>query len=118
MLDIAWNLPTSEQALADLEGVPPKLVTRVGHEIIDAINQSTNDARDYEPPRPPDEAQKALVKRMQAKVVSRADELGIVAEGLASKRALTAVIIGGTRNSRVFTGWRAELIGNELLELL
>ena len=118
LLDIAWNLPTSEQALADLEGVPPKLVTRVGHEIIDAINQSTNDARDYEPPRPPDEAQKALVKRMQAKVVSRADELGIVAEALASKRELTAVIIGGTRNSRVFTGWRAELIGNELLELL
>jgi ribonuclease D len=55
---------------------------------------------------------------MQAKVASRADELGIVAEALASKRELTAVIIGGTRNSRVFTGWRAELIGNELLELL
>jgi ribonuclease D len=118
LLDIAWNLPTNERALADIEGVPPKLVKRVGHEIIDAINTSTDEARDYEPPRPPDEAQKALLKAMQARVASRADELGIVAECLASKRELAAVIIGGTRNSRVFSGWRAELVGNELLELL
>ena len=46
------------------------------------------------------------------------DDGNETAEALASKRELTAVIIGGTRNSRVFTGWRAELIGNELLELL
>ena len=60
----------------------------------------------------------ALLKAMQAKVSKCADELGIAAESVASKRELAAVIFGGTRESRVFSGWRAELVGNELLELL
>ena len=118
LLDIAWNLPKNGQALTDIQGVPSKLVKRVGQEIIDAINKSADDEGNYQPPRPPDEAQKALLKTMQAKVAACADELGIAAESVASKRELSAVIIGGTRNSRVFSGWRAELVGNELAELL
>ena len=118
LLDIAWNPPQNEKALANIQGVPSKLVKRVGQEINDAIEKSAEDARDYQPPQPPDEGQKAMLKAMQAKVASCADELGIVAETVASKRELSAVIIGGTRNSRVFTGWRGELIGNELAELL
>ena len=55
---------------------------------------------------------------MQAKVAACAHELGIAAESVASKRELSAVIISGSRDSRVFSGWRAELVGNELLELL
>lgn len=118
LLDIAWNLPQSEQALAGIKDVPPKLVNRVGHEILDAVRKSEADARDYQPPQPPDESQKSLLKAMQAKVAACADELGIAAESVASKRELSAVIISGARDSRVFNGWRAELVGNELLELL
>ena len=55
---------------------------------------------------------------MQAKVAACAADLGIAAETVASKRELSAVVITGNRKSRVFSGWRAELIGAELLELL
>ncbi len=55
---------------------------------------------------------------MQARVADCADALDIAAETVASKRELSAVIIGGTRNSRLFNGWRADLIGDSLLELL
>jgi len=118
LLDIAWNLPGSEKALAGIQGVPEKLVKRVGHELLDAVARSERDERDDQPPRPPDEQQKKLLKEMQARVADRATGLGLAAETLASKRELSAVIIGGTRDSRLFRGWRAELIGNELANLL
>ena len=47
-----------------------------------------------------------------------AKELGLAAETVASKRELSAIIISGSRKSRVFGGWRAELIGDDLLDLL
>jgi ribonuclease D len=118
LLDIAWNLPETEAAMVDIQGVPPKLVNRVGRQLLELIAASAQDDGGYNPPRPPDEAQKALLKEMQSRVAACAKELDIAAETLASKRELSAVINSGNRNSRVFGGWRAELIGNELLALL
>ncbi len=118
LLDIAWNLPDSEAALADIQGVPPKLVRRVGQQLLEEVARSAQDNGGYQPPRPPDEGQKALLKEMQARVAECAGDLGIAAETVASKRELSAVIIAGNRQSRVFGGWRAELIGSELLSLL
>jgi ribonuclease D len=118
LLDIAWNLPVSEAAMADIQGVPPKLVKRVGHHLLGLLAASAQDDGSYSPPRPPDERQKALLKEMQSRVAACAAELDIVAETIASKRELGAVIISGSRNSRVFSGWRAALIGDELLALL
>lgn len=118
LLDIAWNLPRSDAELANIKGVPSKLVKRVGHHLLEAVAKSAKDSATYKPPRPPDEGQKALLKEMQARVAACAAELDIAAETLASKRELSAVIIGGNRESRLFSGWRAELIGDELLSLL
>lgn len=118
LIDIAHRLPATEAELADIEGVPAKLVRRVGHQLLDAVADSAGDRRDYRPPRPPDEEQKALLKAMQARVRSCAEELGIAAETLASRRELSAVVVAGNRKSRVFDGWRAALIGDELRELL
>ena len=43
-----------------------------------------------------------------------ADALGIAAETVASKRELSAIIISGNRESRVFSGWRKDVIGDAL----
>ncbi len=118
LLEIAWNLPRRESELAALDGIPPKLVKRVGHELLAAVAAAVDEASAYTPPRPPNESQKALLKEMQAKVAACAEDLGIAAETVASKRELSAVVIVGNRKSRVFSGWRAELIGEELLGLL
>lgn len=118
LLGIAYHLPDSETAMADIQGVPPKLVNRVGRQLLELVTASADDNEGYSPPRTPDEEQKALLKEMQARVAACAEELHIAAETLASKRELSAVIISGTRHSRVFSGWRAELIGNDLMSLL
>jgi ribonuclease D len=118
LLDIAHRMPRSEAELADINGVPPKLVRRVGRRLLDEITASAKDDERYRPPRPPDESQKTLLKAMQARVAACAADLGIAAETLASKRELSSIIIAGNRSSRLFDGWRAELIGTELLGLM
>jgi len=118
LLDIAYNLPSSEKQLSNIQGVPAKLVGRVGTQIIDAVGASKNDEDGYRPPQPPDETQKALLKEMQAQVADCAKGLDLAAETVASKRELSTVIISGNHDSRVFTGWRKDLIGDSLLQML
>ena len=118
LLEIAYRLPGSEAELARIEGLPSKLLNRTGKDLLQAVAAASADEHDYRPPRPPDERQKALLKDMQARVQKRADELDIAAETLASKRELVAAIVSDNRDSRVFSGWRRDLIGNDLLALL
>lgn len=118
LLEIAYQLPSSEDKLARIEGLPPKLLARIGKDLLRAVNASADDENSYSPPRPPTEAQKALLKEMQTRVARCAEELGIAAETLASKRELAAVIVSGRQDSRVFTGWRREIVGEDLLALM
>ena len=118
LLDIAYNLPSNESQLAKIEGLSPKVASRVGSQLIVAVGKSENDENGYQPPQPPDEAQKALLKEMQSQVADCARDLDIAAETVASKRELSSVIISNNRDTRVFTGWRKELIGDQLLQLL
>jgi ribonuclease D len=118
LLDIAYNLPASERQLVEIDGIPPKLVSRVGKQLIETVATSKGSEDTYQPPRPPDEGQKTLLKEMQAQVAECAKDLDLAAETVASKRELSSVIISGDRETRVFSGWRRGLIGERLLQLL
>lgn len=118
LVDIAFRLPGNERELAQIDSMPTKLVQHVGSDIVAAVARSADDSSDYRPSGPPDEEQKLLLKKMQSIVAECANDLGIAAETIASKKELSSVIIGGNRKSRVFNGWRKGLIGNELASLL
>ena len=118
LLDIAYNLPSTEKQLAGINGISPKLIGRAGKQLIEAVGASKDDKSGYEPPRPPNEAQKSVLKEMQALVAECAKDLDLAAETVASKRELSSVIISGNRDTRVFSGWRRDLIGERLLQLL
>ncbi len=118
LLDIAYKLPSRISELAAIDGMPPKLLQRNGRKMLQEIQAASEEKNHYEPPRPPDEEQKALLKEMQSRVAECADELDLATETLASKRELSAVIISGNRDSRVFGGWRKSLIGDVLAEML
>ncbi len=118
LVDIATELPSSRTALAAVPGLPPKTAQRSGRAMLDAIEDAIQHESDYRPPPMPTEGQKKLLKSMQALVATEAASLGIAAETLASKKDLSAAIIAGDRDGRVFTGWRRELIGDRLLAQL
>jgi ribonuclease D len=118
LIDIAAQLPTSVDQLSNIDGLPGGLVRRSGIRLLEVVAESAADEHSYQPTSAPDEEQKLLVKKMQKLVAECAESLGLSAETVASKKELSAVIIGGARESRVFSGWRRELIGDDLFKLL
>jgi ribonuclease D len=118
LLEVATTLPDSIDALGKIDGLPAGLIRRSGKKILDAIANAGKADADYRPPGAPNEAQKSLLKQMQQYVAACAEDLGIAAETLASKRDLAAVIINGERESKLLSGWRKALVGDELIEML
>ena len=118
LMDVAAQLPTSIGELDDIDGLPGGLVRRSGQRLLEVVAESAADDHSYQPRSAPDEEQKLLLKKMQKLVAECAAELGLSAETVASKKELSAVIIDGARESRVFSGWRRELIGENLAKLL
>jgi ribonuclease D len=118
LLEIAHELPETMAALQRIDGLPGKLADRAGNELLAIVAQSADDNHDYRPPAVPNEAQKKRLKTMQATVANRARELGISPELIAPRKELSAAILTGNTDTRVFRGWRGELIGEELLRLL
>ncbi|HZW59431.1 MAG TPA: HRDC domain-containing protein [Woeseiaceae bacterium] len=117
LLQIAGNDPTSRQQLANIPALPESTVRRAADELLDILREARVSTDDYEPPARPGEAEKALLKDMQHAVQRCADELGIAAEVLAPRKDLASAL-SGARNSRVFRGWRRQLVGEELLRML
>jgi ribonuclease D len=118
LLDIAHELPATLADLRAISGLPAKLVKRAGNELLAVVASSAEDAHEYQPSLAPNEQQKGLLKSMQSTVAQCAGELGISAELLAPRKELSAVILSGRTESRVFQGWRRDLIGEQLLQLL
>jgi len=118
LLEVATTMPDNIDALSTVDGLSAGLVRRSGKAILAAVAASGNDDTKYRPPSAPNENQKALLKSIQKHVAECAADMGLAAETVASKRDLSAVIIGGDRNSKVLSGWRRELVGDKLLDSL
>lgn len=118
LLAIAAALPESQQELEAIDGLPSGLVRRSGDRLLEAVRASARDDHGQRPPAAPNEEQKKLLKEMQKQVADCAESLGLSAEIIAPKKELSAAVLGGSRESRVFSGWRRELIGERLLQML
>ena len=117
LLEIASEGPEDVESLAEISGLAPRTLRRISKEILASLEEARSDSSDYIPPGKPNEKQKAILKAMQSAVAACAEELNIAAEIIAPKKELSASL-NGDRESRVFTGWRRELIGTSLLEML
>jgi ribonuclease D len=117
LLDIAVNRPDTRNKLGMTSGLAPKTLARVGDELLSALAVASDDRSEYEPPKKPSESQKAMLKQMQKQVSDTAEELGLATELIAPKKELSSAMLGG-RDLRIFRGWRLELVGKQLLEML
>ena len=117
LLDLACDRPASKSALSSISGLAERTISRAGEQLLQIFSDASKDKVDYEPPLRPTEKQKALQKEMHRRVSACAEEHGIATEIIAPRKELSAAMLG-TRDSRVFRGWRSELVGAALLELL
>ena len=127
LVEIAKRKPTSPAKLEQIRGVNQGSLRRRGRDLLEAVrrgaelppNEPTPNER---PPAPaPDDA--PLVALAEALVRARAREAGLAYELLAARSDLQAIIaaqrLGGREaDVRTLRGWRRELVGHELLELL
>ncbi|MDX1403245.1 MAG: HRDC domain-containing protein [Woeseiaceae bacterium] len=117
LLDIAVKRPDSRDKLGQTPGLSPKTLARTGDQLLDAVAAADGDRNDYEPPKKPNASQAAMLKKMQTRVSQTAADLDLAPELIAPKKELSAAMLG-QRDLRIFRGWRRELLGNSLLEML
>jgi ribonuclease D len=126
LVEIAKRQPTTLSKLQEIRGVPQSNLRRRGAELLAAIERGRG--RTQQPltggPRPalPEAQDAPLIALSEALVRARARDADLAYELLAARADLQAIVIGertGQRaDVRTLRGWRHELVGRELLELL
>ncbi|HTR72269.1 MAG TPA: HRDC domain-containing protein [Solirubrobacteraceae bacterium] len=127
LMEIAKRKPDSTERLAQIRGVNQDSLRRRGQDLLDAVARGAERPPEELPTagRPPaiDAADPPLIALAEALVRARANEAGLAYELLASRADLQAIAISRRQNAdepdvRTLRGWRRELVGRELLELL
>jgi len=117
LLDIAVNRPDTREKLGATPGLAARTAARAGEQLLGILADAENEQSDYEPPQKPNELQKAMLKKMQEQVADTAGELGLATELIAPKKELSSAMLG-SRDLRIFRGWRREQVGQHLLGIL
>jgi ribonuclease D len=139
LIEVAKRKPTSTYELGQIRGVQAASLRRRGGELLQAVERGRRLPAEPVPqearravPRPEDAA---LVALAEALVRARAREAGLAYELLATRADLHAIVArsatdrgtsggasghnaAGEADVRTLRGWRRELVGEELLELL
>ena len=124
LVELARRRPSSRDALAQTRGLPVATRERRGQELLDAIARGTEREPPAALPEPPRTAPEdaPLVALGQALVRQASLETGVGAELIATQaeivRAVEAARRGEEARVRVLEGWRRDVVGAELLELL
>ncbi|HTU96429.1 MAG TPA: HRDC domain-containing protein [Solirubrobacteraceae bacterium] len=125
LVELAKRRPSSTQGLEQIRGLHPPTIKRRGEAILEAIErgrQAAPIARDEARARSePGDA--PLIALAEALLRARALEAGLAYELIAS-RAELELIVGAARRGdpdpdvRTLNGWRRELVGDDLSDLL
>ncbi|MGZ4298895.1 MAG: ribonuclease D [Solirubrobacteraceae bacterium] len=125
LVELAKRRPSTTAALEQIRGLHPPTIKRRGEAILEVIQQGLQSA-----PIPRDEARARsepgdapLIALAEALLRARALEAGLAYELIAS-RAELELIVGAARRGeaepdvRTLGGWRRELVGDDLSDLL
>ena len=132
LMEIAKRKPSSEHELEQIRGAGA--ARRRARELLAAVARGLQRPPEPPPddmrPAPPQPDDMPLIALCEALVRARAREAGLAYELLAARADLQAIVLArrlgreqgeatdGRADVRTLRGWRAELVGNELLALL
>ena len=125
LVELARRTPRDKHGLEQIRGLPPQTLHRRADALLAAIERG----RGRTAPQPPSEpvardpSDAPLVSLAQALVRHRSMESGVAVELIATQSELSS-LVGllrhgeGADHLRVAHGWRRELVGDELKELI
>ena len=125
LVELARRRPGNRAALEAIRGLPQQTLHRRGAELIEQIELSREDQAPPAAPSAPrrDPAEAPLIALAQAVLRHRSMESGVATELIATQSELAA-LVGAVRRGidgsavRALEGWRRELVGDELRELI
>src|SRR6185312_3142322 len=126
VVELAKRQPAGRRELSQIRGITPDVVRRRGEDLLQAIERGKRGEpiRLEEGDRSPTEAVDGpTIALAESLVRSRAQEAGLAYELIAARADLAPVVVAARRGHpepdvRTLQGWRRELVGAELLELL
>src|SRR4051794_31271154 len=126
VVELAKRQPATRRDLAQIRGITPDVVRRRGDDLMAAIERgrSAEPIRLEDNDRSPTEAVDGpTIALAESLVRSRAQEAGLAYELIAARADLSPVVVAARRGQpepevRTLQGWRRELVGAELLDLL
>src|SRR4051812_42612560 len=126
VVELAKRQPAGRRDLAQIRGITPDVVRRRGEDVVQAIEHGrrAEPIRLEEGDRSPTEAVDGpTIALAESLVRTRAQEAGLAYELIAARADLAPVVVAARRGGeepsvRTLQGWRRELVGAELLELL
>jgi ribonuclease D len=125
LAELARQAPADAAALEHIRGLPQQTLHRRARPLLETIERGRRREPPPPPPEPPrrDSREAPLVALAQALVRHRSLESGIAVELIATQAELSSLVAALRRGEdgarpRVTEGWRAELVGQELRELL
>jgi ribonuclease D len=126
LVEVAKRRPTSLDRLAQIRGLNESTLRRRGRAILGVVERGRTGEPipvDGDRPAPTDANDAPLIALGEALVRARAAEAGLAYELIAARadlqRIVTAVRLGHPdADVRTLQGWRREVVGTELLELL
>ena len=125
LMELARRAPADRNGLEQIRGLPPQTLHRRGDQLLAAIARGAERPPPPSPSTPPsrDAGDAPLVSLSQALVRQRSMESGVAVELIATQSELAALVTATRRGEngdglRVTEGWRRELVGDELRELL
>jgi ribonuclease D len=125
LIELARRMPTDRAGLEQIRGLPAQTMHRRADRLLEAIARGHTREPPPAPPEPPprEPADAPLVSLAQALVRHRSMEDGVAVELIATQSELSALVSALRRGEngdrvRVVHGWRRELVGDELRELV
>ena len=125
LVELARRTPSDKRGLEQIRGLPPQTLHRRADSLLAGIERGRSRSAPPPPSEPParDPGDAPLVSLAQALVRHRSMESGVAVELIATQSELSA-LIGSLRRGenedhvRVARGWRRELVGDELRDLV
>jgi ribonuclease D len=125
LVELAKRAPKNRAALENIRGLPQQTLHRRGDDLLEEIASGRREEPPPPPPQPPkrDSREAPLVSLAQALVRQRSIDSGIATELIATQSelaGLVATVRRGVEDNgvRALSGWRRELVGEELRELI
>jgi ribonuclease D len=126
VVEVAKRKPATRRDLGAIRGINPDIVRRRGDDVLAAVQRGVDAA-----PIPPDEGERLGTEAVDGPAIAlaeslvrvRAQEAGLAYELIAARADLVPIVVAARRGDRepavrTLQGWRRELVGAELLELL